>query len=536
MERHRVSGILLHPTSLPGRHGIGGLGGEARRFVDFLAETEQGLWQILPLGPTGYGNSPYMSFSAYGGNPLLISLDSLVEEGLLDASDLHGVPSFPQDRVDYPRVIDFKLPLLRKSFARFQSQSAPDGFPRDYYAFCEENAFWLEDYALFMALKGAHGGRVWTAWEAGAARHDPDALFAWRHKLAEEIQFHHYAQYVFFKQWDALRRYCHALGVNLVGDIPIYVAHDSADVWAHRDLFHLDGRGDPLVVGGVPPDYFSTTGQRWGNPIYRWETMAEDGYRWWIDRFRTNYRLLDTVRLDHFRGFQAYWEIPAGDATAAGGRWVKGPGEGLFLSLQRALGDLDVIAEDLGVITPEVDALRDRFDFPGMRILQMAFSDDPKASDYKPHNYPHHCVVYTASHDHNTTVGWFTSEPGTQSTQTIEQVEEERRSVLRYLDSDGTRIHWDLIRLAMGSVARTAVFPLQDVLGLGSNSRMNRPGTGERNWEWRFRFDMLAPEQRDRLRSLTRIYQRDVGRRVHAQVHQVGAEAEPPPASAPSGI
>jgi 4-alpha-glucanotransferase len=358
-----------------------------------------------------------------------------------------------------------------------------------------------------MALKAEHGSRVWTDWEERVARRDSDALVHWRNQLNEEIQFHKYLQYIFFQQWEFLKNYCHQKGVRIVGDIPVYVAHDSAEVWVNRDLFYLDDGGNPLVVAGVPPDYFSATGQRWGNPIYRWDAMASLGYLWWIDRFRLNFSLVDIVRLDHFRGFEAYWEIPASEPTAVSGRWVKGPGAALFQSVQASQGNIEVIAEDLGVITVEVDALRDQLGFPGMRILQMAFGSDPKAREYRPHNHVANCVVYTATHDHNTTVGWFTAQPGTQTTQTREEVEKERAYVLNYL-GNGNEIHWDFVRLAMASVARTAICPLQDILGLGSEARMNLPGTSRGNWEWRFTAGMLTPGVKDRLREMTRIFER----------------------------
>ncbi len=508
MDLSRASGILLHPTSLPGPFGIGDLGAEAYKFADFLASTGQSLWQILPLGPTIYGNSPYMCYSAFAGNPLLVSLEKLVEEGLLDPSDIANPPSFPANRVDYGRVISFKMPLLVKSFYRFKERLlAPSS--DDFHAFCQQNAIWLEDYALFMSLKKVHGDRAWTGWEEGAVQREPKALVEWRNRLNEEIQFNKYAQYIFSKQWRSLRTYCHQKGISIIGDMPVYVAHDSSEVWVNRDLFYLDERGDPLVVAGVPPDYFSNTGQRWGNPIYRWDVMAQLGYRWWIDRFRINFALVDILRLDHFRGFEAYWEIPATEPTAVIGRWVKGPGAALFRTLQDALGSIPVIAEDLGVITPEVDALREQFGFPGMCILQMAFGNDPKAPEYRPHNHTQCSVVYTATHDHNTTVGWFTTEPCTQTSQTREEIEKERKYALEYIGTDGSEIHWDFIRLALGSVAQTAIFPLQDILGLGTEARMNLPGTPEGNWEWRFTADMLTPGIKDRLRELTRIYERN---------------------------
>lgn len=512
MDLPRTSGILLHPTSLPGPFGIGDLGPEAYRFVDFLASTGQSFWQMLPLGPTGYANSPYMCFSAFGGNGLLISLETLVAEGLLEPADIHNPPAFPSPRVDYGRVIDFKMPLLAKSYRYFHTRG--DTHYEDFFTFCERHAFWLEDYALFTALKEMHERRVWTTWEKGAARRDPDALLRWRNVLTEAVQFCKYVQYQFFKQWEALRQYCHAHGVRLIGDLPIYVAHDSADVWAHREQFYLDAEGWPLIVAGVPPDYFSATGQRWGNPIYRWDVLAQAGYQWWSDRFRINLALTDMVRLDHFRGFEAYWEIPASEATAMNGRWMKGPGIDVFTAMRAALGELPMIAEDLGIITPEVDTLREHTGLPGMRILQMAFGSDPKAPLYRPHNHTPHSVVYTATHDHNTTVGWFTAAPGTQTTQNQDEVGRERAYALQYLGSDGRDMHWDLIRLALSSVARLAIFPLQDVLGLGTEARMNLPGTSQGNWEWRFTAEMLTPAIRQRLADLTRIYERHPDERV----------------------
>jgi 4-alpha-glucanotransferase len=507
MKMPRQSGILLHPTSLPGKFGVGDLGPEAYRFVDFLHETGQSLWQILPLGHISYGNSTYMCISAFGGNPFLISLERLAEEGLLEPGEIEEPPPFPALKADYGWAIYYKMPLLSRSFTRFK-EGCSGRYPDEYYAFMEDNAFWLEDYALFAALKDAHGGIAWPNWEAEAAGRDSDALIHWRKRLSEEISFWKYLQYQFFTQWRALRTYCHQKGVRIVGDIPIYVAHDSAEVWAHRFLFHLDEEGLPNVVAGVPPDYFSATGQRWGNPIYRWEVMEQRGFHWWIDRLRVNFKMVDLARLDHFRGFEAYWEIPAEEPTAVNGRWVNGPGMEFFKKVGAELGELHLIAEDLGVITAEVDELREQTGFPGMRILQMAFGDDPKAREYRPHNYIENCVVYSATHDHNTTVGWFNAEPGVQTTQTKEQVEEERAYALKYSGGNGSEIHWDFIRLAMSSVAATTIFPLQDILGLGSESRMNLPGTPQGNWEWRFTWQMIAPHLKTRLKEFTSIYER----------------------------
>jgi 4-alpha-glucanotransferase len=512
----RSSGILCHLTSLPGPHGVGDIGPAARCFADFLADTGQSLWQILPLGPTGYGNSPYMCFSAFGGNPLLVSLEDLAAEGLLEARDLASPPAFPAERVDYPAVHRFKLELLARAHDRFESESR-GGYPREYYDFCEHNSFWLEDYALFRAIKQAHREVSWCDWEPAAARHDPDALVVWRNRAAGSIRFHKFVQWVFFRQWQSLREYGRRRQIRIVGDIPMYVAYDSAEVWASRRLFQLDDGGRPTVVAGVPPDYFSSSGQRWGNPIYRWEAMAGEDYRWWIDRFRMEFAKCDILRIDHFRGFEGYWEIPAGDETAAGGRWVKGPGARLFETVRAALDDLGVplriIAEDLGVITPEVEQLRDRFGFPGMRILQMAFGNDPKAGEYRPHNHIPNCVVYTSTHDHNTTVGWYTAEPGSQTTQPAEEIASERHYARRYCHSNGREINWDFLRLASGSVARTAVIPLQDVLGLGTEARMNRPGAAGGNWEWRFANGALTDDVCRRLRDLTELYERTPGPR-----------------------
>lgn len=467
----RKSGVLLHPTSLPGPFGIGDLGPEAYRFADFLRETGQSLWQVLPLGPTGFGNSPYMCFSAFAGNPLLISPEKLVDMGLLASSDLAEPPAFDRETVDYPRVQDYKRGLLAKAFARFNSGSGSPHSTR-FYEFCEANAFWLDDYALFMALKQAHHWRAWPQWEHSLAQGDPEALVRSRTAMAEQVEFRQFIQYVFFTQWNELHAYCREQGLSVIGDMPIYVAYDSADVWANRDLFHLDDSGDPLAVAGVPPDYFSETGQRWGNPLYRWEAMAAQDYRWWVERFRNTFELFDITRLDHFRGFEAYWEVPPRDETTVHGTWVKGPGRPFFDTIQRSLGragvSFNVIAEDLGVITPEVDELRDALGFPGMRILQMAFGTDPKAPEYRPHNHTPNSVVYTATHDHNTSRGWLTAVAGTQTTQSRAEVEQERAYALDYLQTDGKEIHWDMIRAALASVADTAIFPLQDVLGLGT--------------------------------------------------------------------
>jgi 4-alpha-glucanotransferase len=486
----RSSGILLHPTSLPGRFGIGDLGHTAYRFVDFLAASGQRLWQILPLGPTGYGDSPYQCFSAFAGNHLLISPEKLAEEGLLTSSDLESVPPFPEHEVDYGPIIEFKLSLLKKSFASFTPQA-------DFAAFCEQNGRWLAEYALFMSLKEVHGGVAWGDWEQDVAVRQPATVARWREELADSILFHEYLQYQFSRQWSALKRYANERGINIVGDIPIFVAHDSADVWMSQELFYLDEKGRPTVVAGVPPDYFSATGQLWGNPLYRWEAMAQTGYAWWVERFRATLGTVDLIRLDHFRGFEAYWEVPASESTATIGRWVKGPGADLFNAVERALGHLPIIAEDRGVITPEVEALRDRFDFPGMKILQFAFGGGADHLDL-PHNFTRNCVAYTGTHDNDTTVGWFTGS----------STPAEREFASKYIGGDGRQIHWDFVRLALSSVADVAVIPLQDLMGLDSEARMNYPSRAEGNWRWRYTPDMLTPEIGQRLGEMTKIYGR----------------------------
>jgi 4-alpha-glucanotransferase len=502
----RSSGILLHPTSLPGRFGIGDLGPGAHQFVDFLAAAEQRIWQVLPLGPAGYGDSPYQLFSAFAGNPLLISPEQLAVEDLLTLDDLAQTPEFPADEVDYGRVIAFKMALLRAAFERFKTNwEDPDEFG-DFRAMCDR---WLPDFALFMALKAAHGGEaVWSRWEPEIAARQRSAMAEWRTRLADEIAFVEFTQYMFARQWRSLQNYAREHGVRMMGDLPIYVAHDSADVWANPDLFQLNEKGDPTVVSGVPPDYFSATGQLWGNPIYRWDRMAETGFHWWIDRVFAATSQVDIVRLDHFRGLQAYWEVPAGETTARNGRWVKGPGAALFVALEEALGELRIVAENLGVITPEVEAIRTEFDFPGMAILQFAFGKDPQAPDFKPHNYPRDRVAYTGTHDNDTTVGWWTSQGAGDSTRSAEDIREERDFTLKYLGTDGSEINWVFIRALMASVANTVLFPLQDVLGLGSEARMNTPAVPGGNWRWRFRAETLTPAIAQRLKDMVSTYDR----------------------------
>ncbi|HBY62564.1 MAG TPA: 4-alpha-glucanotransferase [Solibacterales bacterium] len=503
----RSSGILLHPTSLPSSHGCGDLGPEAYRFADWLAGAGQRLWQVLPLGPTGYGDSPYQSFSAFAGNPLLISLELVVERGYLDRRDLADAPLFPTDFVDYEAAYGYKLPLLRKASARFRDRAGSTD--REVFeAFCKQHAWWQDDYALFMALKEAHGMVAWPRWDRALRERDPGTLEAARRRFATTIQEHQLQQFAFFEQWAALRRYCQKLEIRLMGDAPIYVAHDSADVWANPQYFHLREDGNPALVAGVPPDYFSATGQLWGNPIYRWDRLAADEYRWWIERLRAAFALVDILRVDHFRGFEAYWEVPAGEETAVNGRWVKGPGGAMFERAQKALGLLPIVAENLGVITPEVEAIRHKFGFPGMAILQFAFGNDPQGPDFRPHNYPRERVAYTGTHDNDTTLGWWTSSAESDSTRSAADIEKERAFTKAYLHIGGDQIQWAFIRALMASVADTVIFPMQDVIGLGTEARMNLPGRPAGNWRWRMRDDMLSPQAQRRLKELAVLYER----------------------------
>jgi 4-alpha-glucanotransferase len=499
----RASGILLHVTSLPGRFGIGNLGDAAYRFVDFLEASGQRYWQIMPLGPTSYGDSPYQALSTFAGNPLLISLERLVQDGLLAPWDLDGAPAFPDDHVDYGPVIKFKDRLLRVSHFHFKTNGS-EALVGELAAYTARNKWWLDDYALFAALKGqaaARGaGDNWGAWETGLATRQPEALEAARASLSEEIRFHEYVQFLFDRQWSALKTYANERGISIIGDVPIFVAYDSADAWANQGLFHFDGHGKPTLVAGVPPDYFSPTGQLWGNPLYDWEAMEAGGYAWWIGRFKRAFQFVDVVRLDHFRGFEASWAVPVAEETAENGEWVKGPGKKLFDAVEDALGSVRFIAEDLGLITPEVEALREACGFPGMRVLQFAFSGEPE-NLYLPHNYDSNTVVYTGTHDNDTALGWFHAAS-----------EEERSHLSSYLGCPSDEVNWRLIRLALSSVAHTAVVPLQDVLGLGGEGtgagRMNTPGKASGNWGWRYTPGMLAPALSQRLGELTEIYGR----------------------------
>jgi 4-alpha-glucanotransferase len=493
----RRSGILLHPTSLPGPHGSGDLGPAAYHFVDWLAAGGQRLWQILPLGGIGPGNSPYMSSSAFAGNVLLIDLADLQHHGWLSADDLQPPAGLSERTVDFGAVVPYRMGRLARAAANFAA-GATASDRAELAAFCAAQASWLDDYALFMALAEHHGWLDWCEWERPLAARAPAALAAAAAAHAERLAFWKFCQWSVYRQWQRLRRYAHGRGIEIVGDAPIFIAHQSAEVWARPELFQLDAQGLPTVVAGVPPDGFSATGQRWGNPLYRWPAHAQEGYAWWIERVRRIFEWVDIVRIDHFRGFAGYWEIPASEPTAIKGRWVAGPGAALFEAVARALGPLPIIAEDLGVITPEVDALRKAFDFPGMRILQFAWGTTVVAERrFLPHNIEHDAVVYTGSHDNDTTVGWWHSAN-----------EDVRHHLREYLASDGRTVNWDLIRAACASVADSAVYPLQDVLGLDGAHRMNFPGTGQGNWAWRFTWADVPADAAARLHRYCQLYER----------------------------
>ena len=493
MSFERASGILLHPSSLPGGYGIGDLGPSAFRFIDWLAGAGCGLWQVLPLGPTGYGDSPYQCFSAFAGNPYLVSPEFLLRDDLLHPDDLSDTPDFQDPRVDFGKLIPWKMNLLERAFTRFEQRRRSDQQAFDH--FCAEQVGWLPEYALFMAIKEANGGRSWREWPAPLRRREARAMEKARRTYAHGVRRYRFYQFVFFQQWTQLKAYAIEHGIRVIGDIPIFIAYDSADVWSRPDLFYLDEEGHPTVVAGVPPDYFSRTGQLWGNPLYRWERLKDEAYGWWLERLKATLAMVDYVRLDHFRGFAGYWEIPAGSPTAETGQWVPGPGEDFFSVVKDELGDLPIIAEDLGEITPDVIALRDRFDLPGMKILQFGFSGPDNA--FLPHNYPMNCVVYTGTHDTDTTRGWFESAP-----------DGEREFALRYLRSSPGAFVWDLIHAGWSSVASFAVAPLQDFLDLGTGARMNYPGKLGGNWTWRMAPDALSDDLAHHILDLNFLYGR----------------------------
>lgn len=501
MQFPRRSGVLLHPTSLPGRFGIGDLGDAAFHFVDFLARTRQTYWQVLPLSPTGYGDSPYQSPATLAGNPLLISPEKLADLGHLSRDDLQAVPNFPIDRVDFGRVIPYKNDLLNRAFENFRANAPRD--QRDAFArFCRANAAWLDDVALFLALKESHEWRAWSEWEPKLVARQPIALKRARAALADKIANQKYRQWQFFEQWLAVKRYANERGIRLIGDVPIYVALDSADVWANPDQFLLDHNLQPIAVAGVPPDYFSATGQLWGNPLYRWNAMAREEYAWWRARFQMAFTQSDIVRIDHFRGFYNFWQVPFGEPTAVKGKWLKGPGKNFFRAITRALGEVAIIAEDLGQFDDAsrvgVNTLRAEFGYPGMKVLQFGFGGDP-ANPFLPHNYTRDFVAYTGTHDNDTTVGWYR----------VTSSEAERDRARKYLQSDGSDIAWDFIRAVWRSVAHTAIAPAQDLLSLGNDARLNNPSTfGAPNWCWRMSPDALNDAIAARLAELTMMYGR----------------------------
>jgi 4-alpha-glucanotransferase len=488
----RRSGILLHPSSFPGAWGIGDLGAEAYRFVDFLGDAHQQLWQVLPLGPTGDDGSPYSSFSASAGNPLLISVEALADEGFRAPAPPSG--GGVSASVDLRRVRASKVPALEQIWREFQETSR---LRAEFDRFCRQTASWLDDYALFMALKDAYPGRTWNQWPAGLVSRDAAALDTARHEHRDRIGFHRFSQFAFYRQWSRLRDYAHDRAIRIVGDIPFYMAFDSADVWANPQNFALDETTrEPRLMAGVPPDYFSETGQLWGNPVYDWTHVEHDGFAWWIQRFERLTELVDIVRIDHFRGFQAFWQVPRGESTAVNGEWAACPGDAFFHTLEHELGHVPVWAEDLGLVTPEVEKLRDDFDFPGMKVLQFAFDDTGDDNPYLPFNYPRHCVCYTGTHDNDTTVGWWKS---------LDAARQEQ--VLAFVGHENP-LHWGMIRAAMSSVANSVIIPLQDLLGLDSDARMNVPGRAEGNWSWRSPADALGGELRARLALLTTTYGR----------------------------
>jgi len=497
MRFKRSAGILLHPISLQGKFGIGDLGYEAYNFVDFLEAAGQKLWQIFPLGPTGYGDSPYQCFSAFAGNPLLVSPEKLFEDNFLSQDDLNNIPIFNPQKIDYGKVINYKKEIFRKAFENYKRNQ--NGLREEFDAFCKSNEDWLNDFALFMAAKDFHGGKLWTQWDNELVMRKGNALKFWTDKLSGTIHFHKFVQFNFFRQWKNLKKYANEKDIKIIGDMPIFIAYDSSDLWANKDIFTVDDEGKLQTVAGVPPDYFSKTGQLWGNPLYKWEKMEKDDFLWWRKRFSQLLDMIDIIRIDHFRGFDAYWEIPGGAPNAEKGKWIKAPGEKLFNTLEKYLGKLPIIAEDLGVITKSVEELRDHFDFPGMKILQFAFGKNMERR-FLPHNYTQNCVVYTGSHDNDTTRAYY------------EKVKYEDNDIYehttKYLNYSGDDIVKELIRVAYSSVADMVVIPMQDVLNLGGEARMNFPGTLGGNWTWRFTWEQAPHNLANEYKELTLLYER----------------------------
>lgn len=493
----RYSGILLHPTSLPSPYGIGDLGPAAHSFINFLKKAGQHLWQVLPLTPTGFGDSPYQSFSAFAGQPLLISPEHLCELGYLTEADLLTCPVGREDHVDYGNIIPWKNVILRLAHARFLKKATPNT-RAEFNAFVKKNSYWLFDYALYMALKDKNDGKSWLSWEEEHRNPTAKVKKQLASLLEKEMHYYYFLQFIFDIEWKSLKADATENDIKIIGDIPLFVSFDSADVWANQKLFQLDSKGYPTAVAGVPPDYFCEEGQLWGNPLYDWKAHKKTNYRWWISRIKHQLQMADLLRIDHFRGLESYWSVPAGDETAIGGTWMPGPREDLFRAIQKALGkDLPIIAEDLGIITPEVDALRDAFAFPGMRILQFAF-DSEEESAYHPHQFDtSNCVCYTGTHDNNTTQGWYHAAS-----------EEAKDKVRYYMNTDGNCIHWDFIRTCLGTIAKYAIFPMQDVLGIDADGRMNTPGSDKGNWSWRCKKDAFSDDLAKALANITNVYGR----------------------------
>lgn len=518
----RLAGLILHPTSLPGGHGVGDLGGAARAYADFLENAGMGIWQVLPLGPTGGANSPYQANSSFAGNPLLISLDMVSDLGLLEPGELRNGP-VNSDWADYDGAAAFKDKALRKALARFLNLRPGSELSNEFEGFCKVEQEWLQDYSLYAAAKEFYQGQPWYLWPDMDLRlHHPEGIKKYQQLLGGEILYQKFRQFLFFRQWRELKRYANDKNIRFLGDVPIYCAHDSADVWAHPEYFQLDEEGGAKLMAGVPPDYFSATGQLWGNPVYNWKALKKDGYMWWVRRLKATLSMVDMLRIDHFRGFQAYWAVDKGETTAINGRWIKGPGQALFDVFRRELGDnLPILAEDLGVITPGVDKLRTDNGLPGMRVLQFAFADG--AESYLPHMYDRNTVCYAGTHDNDTTRGWYEAQGPDYANRDLGAEHDKAR---RYLGRDGSDMPWDLMRLAFSSVADTAIVLMQDVLALPNGARMNRPGQGKGQWRWRMTGDQLTNAPWGPLRDMVWLYGRQPVKTPLAQTPDVDAAEE----------